>query len=99
MVRVETLVTLVTVVTVSLTLSPMTELVRTRIMLVRKTEAEVSVPSVSSPAWTFSMMVMTEEMLAMVLCKAVTAASYKKTVLLCSTELREKPSQRWRMVE
>ena len=87
MVSVETLVTLVTVVTVSLTLRPIMELVRMRTMLVRKTEAEVSVPSVRLPSWTFSMTVMTEAMPAVELCSAATAAAYKNTVsesaLLC----------------
>ena len=71
------MVTLVTRVTVSLTLRPITELVRIRRMLLMKTEAEVSVPSVSSPASTFSMMVITVAMLARELCKAETASSYK----------------------
>ena len=95
------MVTLVTVVTVSLTLRPIMELVSIRTMLVMKTEAEVSVPSVSSPAWTFSMMVMTDPMLAMEVCKAVTAASYRKTVSdnTFALILWEKPSQRWRSVE
>ena len=72
---VETLVTLLTAVAASVKLSPITELVRTRTMLLMKTEAEVSVPSVRSPAWTASMTVMTEAMLAMLACNAVTAAS------------------------
>ena len=42
--RVETLVTLVTVITRSPTLSPTTELLRISRMLLMKTEAEVSVP-------------------------------------------------------
>ena len=72
--RVETFVTLTTVLAVSVKLSPIKALVRTRTMLVMKTKAEVSVPSVSVPAWAASMTVMTEETLAMLVCKAVTAA-------------------------
>ena len=81
----ETKVTLVIVVTVSWKLvpnTPINELVRIRMMLLMKTDAEVSVPEVSSPFCTFSITETTDVMLEIVDFRAATAASCSNTNII-----------------
>ena len=69
------------------------------IMLLMKTDAEVSVPEVSSLFCTFSMMETTDVMLEIVDFRAVTAASCRNTMVSLASSFSSfvEPFQRQRM--
>ena len=81
-------VTLVTELTLPSILTPIRALVRTVMTSLMNTEAEVSVPVVSSSARTFLITATTEVMLDMVTLRALKAFSCKTKIESRSTEVR-----------